>query len=105
MYLWGLKTFHDISINQSYSKLECRQLGIHHQVSSSSSSHVPSSLPLVESVNIIPNEKRPKLKSGGIHSRSGPIKDQFNGLKSTHFVGKMDSNSGRYCCDVEIVLL
>ena len=99
-----LKTFQNISTNQLYTKFECRQLGIHHQVSSSSSSHVPNSLPLVESVNIIPNEKRPKLKSGGSHSRNGPIKDQFNGLKSTHFVGKMDSNSGRYCCHVEIVL-
>ena len=71
-----------------------RQLGIHHQVSSSSSNSVPSALPLVENVNIVPSPRRPSLKSGGLHTRRGSISDQFSGLKSAHFVGKLDSPPG-----------
>lgn len=68
-----------------------RQLGIHHQVSSSSSNTLSNSLPLVENVNIVPNQRSATLKSGGRQSLGGSIVDQFTGLKSAHFVGKLDS--------------
>ena len=57
---------------------------------------MPNALPLVENVNIKPNTRKPKsLKSGGMRSHKGPIKDQFKGLKSVHFVGKHVKPSGK----------
>ena len=82
------------NVNQ-IGNVHFRQLGIHHQVSSSSLSSVPNALPLVENVNITPNNRRAALKSGRSQSIGGSIADQFSGLKSAHFVGKLDSPPGR----------
>jgi len=72
-----------------------RQLGIHHRVSSSSINPLPTPLPLVENVNIAPapNRKLP-LKSSSMQLNGGSIADKFSGLKSVHFVGKLDSPPG-----------
>ena len=52
-------------------------------------------MPLVENVNIAP-APRPKLplKSSSMQSNGGSIADKFSGLKSVHFVGKLDSPPG-----------
>ena len=72
-----------------------RQLGIHHRVSSSSINSLPTPLPLVENVNIDPAPKRKlPLKSSSMQSNGGSIADKFSGLKSVHFVGKLDSPPG-----------
>ena len=68
-------------------------MGIHHRVSSSVANAMPTPLPLVENVNIAPQRKL-TLKSAASRTSGGPISDQFNGLKSVHFVGKLDSPPG-----------
>ena len=56
---------------------------------------MPTPLPLVENVNIDPAPKRKlPLKSSSMQSNGGSIADKFSGLKSVHFVGKLDSPPG-----------
>ena len=70
-------------------------MGIHHRVSSSSANSMPTPLPLVENVNIAPSpQRRLTLKSGASRTSGRPISAQFDGLKSVHFVGKLDSPPG-----------
>ena len=71
-----------------------RQLGIHHRVSSSSENSLPTPLPLVENVNIAPSPRKMALKSSSFRSFDGSLSDKFSGLKSVHFVGKLDSPPG-----------
>ena len=49
----------------------------------------------MENVNVAPAPKRKlPLKSSSMQSNGGSIADKFSGLKSVHFVGKLDSPPG-----------
>ena len=46
-----------------------------------------------QNANTVPPQS---LRSARAESAIGPIKDQFHGLKSVHFVGKVDRSSGKH---------
>ena len=78
-----------------------RQLGTAHQIASSSlsASKLAVESNIVNSRTIIdpPNVNRKlSLKSSRTEKSIGPIHDQFGGLKSVHFVGKVDSRPGKF---------